>query len=168
MNNVTYVRYAESARIGWAQNYALHIDPTNASKWRELWTPRGDGLILRSMRTDYKFPMTHPDRVSVFHKLRALPGDKDEAFILDVCIMSELHQRPAARCVEDIVVYDYRAGKKVEVRPFMMDAFKETWKEQEEERERVERRIEQVEGLLGEIERGSWNREGAVEEVGGR
>lgn len=55
VNNVTYVRYAESARIQWAYNYAVHIDPKNRHKWGELWTPRGDGLILRSMTTDYKF-----------------------------------------------------------------------------------------------------------------
>lgn len=120
------------------------------------------------MRTDYKFPMTHPDRVSVFHKLRALPGEKDDSFVLDVCIMSELHQRPAARCVEDIVVYDYRAGKKVQLRGFMMDAFKETWKEQEAERKRVERRIGEVESMVKGIENESWRKEGAVEEIGGR
>ena len=55
VNNVTYIRYAESARINWAHNYAVHIDPKNRTKWSELWTPKGDGLILRSMRTDYKF-----------------------------------------------------------------------------------------------------------------
>lgn len=55
MNNVTYTRYAESARINWAWNYAVHIDPEHKKEWSELWTPRGEGLILRSIRTDYKF-----------------------------------------------------------------------------------------------------------------
>lgn len=55
VNNVTYIRYAESARVNWAYNYAVHIDPKNRTKWSELLTPRGDGLILRSMKTDYKF-----------------------------------------------------------------------------------------------------------------
>jgi acyl-CoA thioesterase FadM len=55
VNNVTYIRYAESARVNWAYNYAVHIDPRNRMKWSELCTPRGNGLILRSMRTDYKF-----------------------------------------------------------------------------------------------------------------
>lgn len=55
MNNVTYTRYAESARINWAWNYAVHIDPEHKKEWSELWTPKGDGLILRSIRTDYKF-----------------------------------------------------------------------------------------------------------------
>lgn len=55
MNNVTYIRYAESARINWAQNYAIHLDPTHKREWSELWTPKGDGLILRSMKTEFKF-----------------------------------------------------------------------------------------------------------------
>lgn len=112
--------------------------------------------------------MTYPDRVSVFHKLRDLPSPSDSHFILDVMILSELHQRPAARCVEDIVVYDYKAGKKVGIRPFMMDAFKETWEEQEAEKKRVERRIEELEGVLRGIEKETWDREGAVEDMGGK
>lgn len=55
MNNVTYVKYAESGRINWAQHFANYIDPKHKKEWSELWTPKGEGLILRSMRTDYKF-----------------------------------------------------------------------------------------------------------------
>jgi acyl-CoA thioesterase FadM len=55
VNNVTYIRYAESARIQWAYKYAIHLDPKHKKEWSELWTPKGDGLILRSIRTDYKF-----------------------------------------------------------------------------------------------------------------
>jgi hypothetical protein len=110
--------------------------------------------------------MTWPDHISVFHKLRSLPSHSSSSFILDVMILSELHQRPAARCVEDIVVYDYRAGKKVEIRPFMMAAFERTWKDQEEERSRVEKRIAEIESAVGNLERETWNREGAVEDFG--
>ncbi len=110
--------------------------------------------------------MTWPDHISVFHKLRALPSHTSSSFVLDVMILSELHQRPAARCVEDIVVYDYKAGKKVDIRPFMMAAFERTWKDQEEERMRVEKRIAELESAVGSLERETWNREGAVEDFG--
>ena len=50
---------------------------------------------------------------------------------MDVMILSELHQRPAARCVEDIAVYDYLKKRKATVRPFMLKAFEQTWAEQE-------------------------------------
>lgn len=81
--------------------------------------------------------------------------------------MSELHQRPAARCEEDIVVYDYRVGKKLPIGGFMKDAFQRTWFEQEEERSRVEGRIWEVERAVGELENDTWNKEGAVEDMGG-
>jgi hypothetical protein len=110
--------------------------------------------------------MTYPDHISVFHKLRSFPSPDSSSFILDVLILSELHQRPAARCVEDIVVYDYKAGKKVNIRPFMMRAFEQTWREQEEEKVRVETRKQEVESAVGELERETWNREGAVEDLG--
>ena len=55
VNNVTYNRYAESARINWAQKYAVRIDPAHRQEWSGLWTSKGDGLILRSIRTDFKF-----------------------------------------------------------------------------------------------------------------
>lgn len=55
VNNVTYSRYAETARMNWAWNYAVHIDPEHKKEWSELWTSKGDGLILKSIRTDYKF-----------------------------------------------------------------------------------------------------------------
>jgi hypothetical protein len=111
--------------------------------------------------------MTYPDHISVFHKLAHLPSSSDSHFVLNVMILSELHQRPAARCVEDIVVYDYKSAKKVPIRPFMMEAFERTWREQEEEKVRVEKRIAEVEGMVRQLEKGTWDREGAVEEVGG-
>ncbi len=55
VNNVTYVRYAESARVNWATNFGLHIDPGKRKEWMELMTPKGVGLILKSIRVDYKF-----------------------------------------------------------------------------------------------------------------
>ncbi|KAJ9647066.1 hypothetical protein H2199_002052 [Coniosporium tulheliwenetii] len=132
VNNVMYNRYAESSRVNWTNNFANYLDPAHKREWSELLTPRGDGLILKSIRTDYKFPMKWPDRVTVLHKLRSKPELDTDSFILDVIILSELHRRPAARCVEDIVVYDYKRGKKTPLRPFMVEQFKETFRLQEE------------------------------------
>ena len=112
-------------------------------------------------------PMTWPDHISVFHKLRSLPSPSDSSFILDVMILSELHQRPAARCVEDIVVYDYKKGRKTELRPFMMEAFHETWERQEDAKRRVGERIKILDEEVRALERETWDREGAVEDMGG-
>ncbi|KAL2074193.1 hypothetical protein VTL71DRAFT_7971 [Oculimacula yallundae] len=166
VNNVMYIRYAESARVNWAYNYAVHIDPEHGKEWMDSVTPNGFGMILKSMRTDYKFPMTWPDHISVFHKLSHLPTASDSSFVLDVMILSELHQRPAARCVEDIAVYDYLKKQKATVRPFMLKAFEQTWAEQEAEKVRVEKRIKEIESTVKMIEKATWDRDGAVEEIG--
>jgi Thioesterase-like superfamily len=110
--------------------------------------------------------MTWPDHISVFHKLRSLPSSTDSSFILDVMILSELHQRPAARCIEDIVMYDYKKGRKTELRAFMMDAFHETWEKQEEAKRRVGESIGVLDEEVRTLERESWDREGAVEDLG--
>lgn len=110
--------------------------------------------------------MKWPDHISVYHKLASEPTAETDSFILDVVIMSELQQRPAARCVEDIVVYDYQAEKKAPLLPFMVDAFRKTWKLQEEAK-RVN--SEKVRGLLKEVralEQETWDREDAVEDMG--
>ena len=185
MNNVTYIRYAESARINWAQNYAIHIDPTHKREWSELWTPRGDGLILRSIKTEFKFvsalcrfehqilliwglaqPMTWPDHISVYHKLRSPPSSSTTSFILDVVILSELHQRPAARCVEDIVVYDYRKAKKTPLRPFMIDKFGETYDLQLKAKEENSARVKDLLDMVRKLEESSWDRPDAKEDLG--
>lgn len=111
--------------------------------------------------------MTYPDHISVFHKLRSMPKATDSHFVLDVMIMSELRQRPAARCVEDIVVYDYKKGQKTPLPPFMMDAFRKTWEAQEAEKERVGERMKEVLLAVRSMEQRTWDREGAVEDMGG-
>lgn len=60
MNNVTYIRYAESARVNWAYNIAMHVDPGHKREWCEMVTPLGDGMILKSIKTDYKFVSVPP------------------------------------------------------------------------------------------------------------
>lgn len=50
---------------------------------------------------------------------------------MEVVILSEKEQRPAARCVEDIVVYDYRLAKKAPLPPFLVEELAKAFDEQE-------------------------------------
>ncbi|KAI5845175.1 thioesterase-like superfamily-domain-containing protein, partial [Morchella snyderi] len=154
VNNVTYARWAEASRINWAWNIAKHHDPQNLKPWSQLWTPKGLGLILKSIRVDYKFPVEWPDKVTVYHKL----GDVSiTSFTLDVIILSEKHQRPAARCHEDIVVYNYQPADKTQlpgkahIPDFMKVQFDETLRLQKEAKEDALENIrdisKRVEGL---------------------
>lgn len=36
-------------------NLGRNIDPANGEKWKALMTPKSIGLILRSIKIDYKF-----------------------------------------------------------------------------------------------------------------
>jgi len=88
-----------------------------------------------------------------------MPKANADAVILDVLILSEKHRRPAARCVEDVVFYDYRHAKKLtlETRPFMLEVFQKTFELQEEAKATNSKRrdvlIEQVRAL----EKESWD-----------
>ncbi|KAF2868999.1 thioesterase-like superfamily-domain-containing protein [Massariosphaeria phaeospora] len=166
VNNVIYNRYAESARVNWALNFANTIDPAHKSEWTGLVTPSGIGMILRSIRTDYKFPMKWPDRVTVLHKLRNKPTSDTDHFILDVMILSEVHRRPAARCVEDIVIYDYKGARKMPLQPFMVDKFKETFELQEQAKETYGKRVTELTERVRELEQDSWDRPDAKEDFG--
>jgi Thioesterase-like superfamily len=109
--------------------------------------------------------MTWPDRITVYHKLRPLPADP-AAFDLDVIILSELHQRPAARCAESLVVYDYRLGQKAAMPSFMRDVFEETLRLQDAAKTECGRRVQSLLERVETLERESWNREGAKEDMG--
>ncbi|KAI9708494.1 MAG: hypothetical protein M1820_003955 [Bogoriella megaspora] len=111
--------------------------------------------------------MKWPDRVTVYHKLRHLPSESTDSFILDVVILSEVHRRIAARCVEDIVVYDYRKGKKAPLQPFIVRSFRETFELQERAKQQYGARIMSLIEEVKQLEKESWDRPDAKEDLGG-
>lgn len=112
--------------------------------------------------------MQYPDRVTVFHKLRSLPEPEHISHVLDVIMLSERHRRPVARCVEDIVMYDYRKGKKttLDQTPFMLDAFRDTFRLQQEAAQNSRQRARRLDERVRSLETSSWDREDAVEDMG--
>lgn len=86
--------------------------------------------------------------------------------MLDVLILSERHQRPAARCEEDIVVYDYRRGGKSPLRHFMVDTFRKTFALQEEAKWQNVAAIRELLQKVQQLEKSSWDRTDAVEDMG--
>lgn len=113
--------------------------------------------------------MTYPDRVSVYHKLRYPPSAQPSptSLILDAIILSHRHRRPSARIEEDIVIYDYKAASKTEMMPFMKDVLEDTYRQQEEEKVRARIRIWELIGAVEKLEKETWNRSDAVEDLGG-
>lgn len=112
--------------------------------------------------------MKFPDRVTAYHKLRSIPLPESDGFILDVIMLSEKHRRVAARCEEDIVVYDYQRNTKLalEARPFMLKAFQDTFQEQEKVKSQMIARIQELVQAVRRLEVGSWDSSDAQEDLG--
>lgn len=111
--------------------------------------------------------MQFPDHVTIYHKLGKEPTEGTDTFDLHVVILSELHQRPAARVIEDCVLYDYRKGKKTPLQPFMLDVLRQTWRLQENAKRVNSERVMSLLNRVRKLETGSWDRADAVEDMGG-
>ncbi|KAJ4167524.1 hypothetical protein NW754_011341 [Fusarium falciforme] len=115
-----YNKYAEASRINWIRGLSEYRKDNTAEEVQEylqLMTPQSTGLVLRSIKTWFKFPVTFPDRVSVFHKITKPPEPDSDHFILEAIILSEYHYRTAARLTEEIGIYDHIEGKKTTLKP---------------------------------------------------
>lgn len=62
INNVTYARYIESARMRWVET--LESDLGKEAK-DDLVAGRGLGIILKEQTIRFRYPVTYPDSVSV-------------------------------------------------------------------------------------------------------
>lgn len=111
--------------------------------------------------------MTWPDRISVFHKIRSRPDKTTDSIMVDVTILSETQQRAAARCLEDIVAYDYPTSKKTTLPPFVLDQFQRMYDLQEAARVENGKKIDDLFERVRGIERESWDRSDAQEDLGG-
>jgi acyl-CoA thioesterase FadM len=169
---VKYIRYAESGRIHWIEILAK-LDSENKQRWKELWTPRGKGLILKTIKTDFKFvcandvprvtmsarclqyqkPLVFPDRITVLHKLRPILKPDADSFTLDALILSEKNRRVAAKCVEEIVVYDYRLGKKAPMDDWVYEGLSRILEEQELWKQQCQLKLRELDGVVQDVER---------------
>ncbi|QIX01071.1 hypothetical protein AMS68_006588 [Peltaster fructicola] len=165
INNIVYNRWAETGRIVWTRNFGNYIDRKRSAYWNQLMVPKDEGLILRKITTEFKFPMTFPDRVSVYHKLSSEP-DSSDAVLLDSVILSESKQRIAARTYEDIALYNYDEGRKVNKQSWMLDILRDTWTLQEETKKVNSDRVQVLLDKVRQLELDSWDRPDAVEDMG--
>ena len=104
----------------------------------------------------------------MYHRLRVSPESDPPptSLLLDGIVLSHKHRRVAARIREEVVIYDYRAAKKTETPGFMRGALGETWRLQEQEIVRARTRIWELIGIVERLERKTWDREDAMEDLG--
>lgn len=110
--------------------------------------------------------MTWPDPISVHHNLYSSPSITSNSIQIGVLVLSDRHQRPAARWVEDLVFNDYADGRKSELKTSIFSALQDAWVEQEKRRTQSEKRIQELMIRLTKLEKESWDREGAQEDMG--
>ncbi|KAI1823188.1 thioesterase-like superfamily-domain-containing protein [Xylaria intraflava] len=165
VNNANYIRYAESSRTKWIWHFGAQ-DPAHRDEWLGIMQPKGIGLILKSIKADYKFPMKAPDTISVYHKLAAYPGPTDTSLSLECVILSHKHRRVAARTFEDVTIYDYEEAKKTELPGFMLDRLRDTWEQQNQQAGWARGRVRDLLGDVERLEKETWDREDAVEDFG--
>lgn len=102
VNNVTYFRYFENARLAYFEKlgYMEHTKKT------------GIGPILASTECRYKFPLTYPDTIRVGARVGELSIDR---FTMHYRILSTREDRIAAEGSGDLVSYDYNIAAKAPI-----------------------------------------------------
>ncbi len=99
VNNVTYFRYLESARIAYFRELGL-ID---------IMERTGVGPILASVQCRFKIPLTFPDTVSVGVRVSEIGDDR---FTMEYAVLSRRLGKVAALGNGVVVSYDYGENKK--------------------------------------------------------
>lgn len=100
VNNLIYLRWAESARIEYFARMGMDIS----------FQPGGTGPILGWQDCKYIFPMTFPDTAIIGCRVVEILADR---FMVETAIFSQKHQRIAAIAKQSIIPYSYADLKKV-------------------------------------------------------
>jgi acyl-CoA thioester hydrolase len=108
VNNLIYLRWAESARIKYFEKMGMDIS----------FGAGETGPILGWQECKYIFPITYPDTAIVGVRTIEIQEDR---FFVECAVFSDRHNRIAAISKQSIIPYDYGALKKV--------AMPETWLE---------------------------------------
>jgi len=99
LNNTTYFRYFESARIAYFERLKL----------MEYMNATGIGPILASTSCRFKIPLTYPDTVSIGTHVSNI---EDDRFTMAYFVVSHKHRKVAAEGSGLIVTFDYKENKK--------------------------------------------------------
>ena len=102
VNNVTYFKYFESARIAYFEKI----------KFQEHMIQTGIGPILATTQCRFKIPLTYPDQVSVGAKVDLMEEDR---FLMKYVVVSHKHRSVAALGEGMLVSFNYREGMKTPI-----------------------------------------------------
>ena len=112
VNNLVYLRWAESSRIRYFEKLKLDI----------AFQPGAVGPILGWQDCKYIFPMTYPDVAIVGVRTIEILEDR---LIMESAVFSERHQRIACISKQQIIPYSYGKLRKVELPEAWVAAIKD-------------------------------------------
>ena len=98
VNNVTYFRYFESARIQYFETLG----------WLKLYEKMAIGPILGFTYCSYRIPLTYPDTVFVGSKITEL---HEKRFTMEHLLVREKHEKPVAEGNSIVVCYNYQKNQ---------------------------------------------------------
>jgi len=102
VNNIVYLRWAETARVDYLCRVGL---------WPSL-PPQGVGPILASIACDYRLPLTYPDTVYVGARVIRIGNSSVQ---MEHRVVSRNANAVAAELHSTLVVLDYRLNQAVRV-----------------------------------------------------
>ena len=108
VNNLVYLRWAESARIALFERIGMDLDFQTAT----------EGTILGWQECKYIFPMTFPDTAQIGIRVLEVA---EYHFLVETAVFSERHGRIVAISKQKLVAYDYKAGTKIQLPRFWVE-----------------------------------------------
>jgi len=117
VNNVSYVRYAETARLDYSGRLGEFCPEPDAL--RDFTLATGIGPILRDFTCRFRAPVTYPDEITAGTRLKAFGQDR---MTLESVLVSDRQQRVVFEIEHTVVMLDYRCNGKVSVPRWIMDA----------------------------------------------
>ncbi|RXK37349.1 hypothetical protein M231_05336 [Tremella mesenterica] len=103
VNNVTFVRWFESARIRYSESLATSLPD---GMMDNMLLGKGIGFILRDITVHYRAPITYPDTVYIATRSHEVDLEKSR-FKLSHALWSLKNNRLSATAEGTMVAYDY-------------------------------------------------------------
>jgi acyl-CoA thioester hydrolase len=108
VGNVNYFRYFQAAIMAYLEQigYIAHLEKTD------------EGVVVGSTDCQFKIPVIYPDTLHVGARATDV---EDDRFVLEFCLVSEQHNKVAAKGTGVIVAYDRKHQQKMSIPPLLKD-----------------------------------------------
>ncbi|ABV39058.1 thioesterase superfamily [Shewanella sediminis HAW-EB3] len=111
VNNVVYFRYFETARIDFFTQINLLADLQSTQV----------GPVISENTARYKRPVTFPDTLLVGVSISDIKQDR---FMMHYSVYSQAQQAVTTLGSSQVVMFNFKTGKKAELKPALLDALK--------------------------------------------